>query len=80
MMLFGASMEAYFSSSPQPPKNKGSFSVFIMKVELQFLKTTHCLPSQCFSLPISQEERVPPQAIINLPILSPNKEDKSSLI
>lgn len=26
------------------------------------------------------EERVPPQAIINLPILPPNKEDKSSLI
>lgn len=25
-------------------------------------------------------ERLPPQAVINLPILPPNKEDKSSLI
>lgn len=40
MMLLGGSMEACFSSSSKP-ENKGSFSIFIVKVELWSLKASH---------------------------------------
>lgn len=58
MMLFGGSTEACFSSSSKP-ENKGSFSVFIMKVELWFLKVSRCLLSWRFQPPISQRKECP---------------------
>lgn len=46
-MLFGGSTEACISSSSKP-ENKGSSSIFIMKVELWSLKVSRCLLSWHF--------------------------------